>query len=299
MFGDRVHDILHLFEDGQINRRDLVHKLTGYLGSTAAAVAAINAAGLAEAQVAQCPAGVQVPENDPAITSQMLTISGEASPVYIYQSLPADWATKRTPAVLVIHENRGLTDYIKDVTRRVAKAGYVAIAVDLLSRQGGTQAFPDANDAGTAYNRTRPEERRADSLSALFTIRDQSYVRGDRLGVLGFCAGGGVVWDLALNTTQLAAAVAYYGNPVPAVADIPRINAPMLCHYGELDRTLTASLGPVMQALATGNKRFEVHVYANANHAFHNDTSPRYDPAASCDSWAKTLDHFNRYLNRP
>src|SRR4051794_23626992 len=125
MWADRISNLIHLFEDGQLNRRELVERLTKCTGSVAAAIAAINAAGLAEAQTATCPAGVQGPENDPGLFSQTLTILGEGGPLFIYQSLPSDWAQARRPAVLVIHENRGITDYIKDVTRRVAKAGYV------------------------------------------------------------------------------------------------------------------------------------------------------------------------------
>jgi carboxymethylenebutenolidase len=297
MWGDKIKDILHLFEDGQLNRRELVERLTKYTGSLAAAVAAIESAGLAEAQTMTCPAGVQVPENDPALLSQMLTISGEASPLFIYQSLQTDWAANRRPAVVVIHENRGLTDYVKDVTRRLAKAGYVAVAIDLLSRQGGTAQFPDAEQAGAAYNRTQPLERRADVLSTIHTIREQSYVRGDRVGIIGFCAGGGLVLDALLNTNVLAAGVAYYGTPIPAAADVARITTPLLLNYAELDRGITGNLGPFIQALSQQQKRFEVHIYHNSNHAFHNDTGPRYDPEAACDSWANTMDFFNRYLN--
>jgi carboxymethylenebutenolidase len=298
MWADKISNLLHLFEDGQLNRRELVERLTKHTGSLAAALAAIDAAGFAEAQTLTCPAGVQVPENDPGLLSQRLTISGEG-PLYIYQSVQTDWATNRRPAVLVVHENRGLTDYIRDVTRRLAKAGYVAVAVDLLSRQGGSEQFADPEAGAAAYGRTRPEERRADMLAALNTIRDQVYVRGDRVGAIGFCAGGGIVLDMVLNTDRLAAGVVYYGAPVPPASEVPRITTPLLLNYAELDRGLTANLGPFMQALAQQQKRFEVHVYHNANHAFHNDTSPRYDAAASCDSWAKTLAFLNLYLNRP
>ncbi|MBC7927911.1 MAG: dienelactone hydrolase family protein [Bryobacteraceae bacterium] len=298
MWGDKISSLLHLFEDGQLNRRELVERLTKYTGSIAAAIAAIDAAGLAEAQtLTGPPVGVQVPDNDPAIFSQTLTISGDG-PLFVYQSVPVDWATTRRPAVLVIHENRGLTEYIKDVTRRLAKAGYVAVAVDLLSRQGGSDRFADPEAGVAAYGRTRPEERRTDMLATLLTIRDQVYVRGDRLGVIGFCAGGGNVMDLALNTDALSAAVNFYGAPVPPASEVGRINTPILFNYAELDRNLTASMAPFMQALAQNQKRFEVHVYHNANHAFHNDTGPRYDAAAATDAWQKTLDFLNRYLNR-
>ncbi len=283
------------YADGALNRRELVQRLMTHTGTLAAAMAAIEGAGLAQTSTVACPAGVQVAENDPTVTSEPLTIWGEAGPLFVYQSRPTDTTVTRRPAVVVLHENRGLNEHIRDVTRRVAKAGYVGIAVDLLSRQGGTSQFPDPEVAVAAYGRTVPAERRQDILSTLYTIQDQPYVRRDRIGAVGFCAGGGNVWDLALNTDQLAAAAAYYGQ-VAAVDQIPRLSAPMLCIYAELDRGLTANLGPALGALASGNKRYEVHVYNNTNHAFHNDTGARYDPTAACDAWAKTLAFFQRYL---
>lgn len=296
MWGDKIKDILHLFEDGQVSRRELVDRLTKYTGSLAAAVAAIEAAGLANAQTMTCASGVQVSEDDPALFNQTLTISGEGGPLYVYQSVPTDWAITPRPAVVVVHENAGLTPHIKDVTRRFAKAGYIGAAVDLLSRQGGTQAF-DAMGASAAFGRTQADQRRADVLSTVHTMREQSYVKDGRVGIIGFCAGGSEVYSAIPNTTALAAAVAFYGFN-PPTADVARVTAPLMMIYGELDRNTTAPIGPFMQALAQQNKRYEVHVYTNANHAFHNDTSPRYDPEAACDAWAKTLAFFNRYLNR-
>jgi carboxymethylenebutenolidase len=297
MQNDRIASLLHLYEDGALNRRELVRRLTQCTGTTAAALAAIESAGLANAQTVTCPAGVKVAESDPAIRAQMLTIHGEGGPLFVYQALPVNYQSGRRPAVLVIHENRGLNEHIKDVTRRVAKAGYVAIGVDLLSRQGGTLNFPDPEAAGQAYGRTQPEQRRQDMLSALFTIRDQSYVQRDRVGAVGFCAGGGNVFDLASNTDQLAAAVVFYG-PVPnPVEQVDRISAPLLGLFGEMDRNLNLRLPLLITQLLNGNKRHAIHIYENARHAFHNDTGANYDPGAACDAWAKTVDFFNRHLN--
>jgi carboxymethylenebutenolidase len=292
---DPIESLIHLHEDGALNRREVIRRLTRLTGSVAAAFAVLESAGLAEAQQQSCLAGVRVPETDPEVISQNLTIYGEGGPLLVYQSLPRDSASGRRPAVLVIHENQGVTEHIKDVTRRVAKAGYVALAVDLLSRQGGTLQFPDPQAAVAAYNRTKPEERRQDMLSALYTIRDQSYVRGDRLGVVGFCAGGGNVWDLALNTDQLSAAVSFYGPP-PPLDQLGNLSAPLLGLYAELDRGITGSMTAAAGALTTRSKTYELHIYEKANHAFHNDTSPRYDPVAACDAWSKTLGFFDRHL---
>lgn len=296
MSKDPVASLLHLYEDGALNRRELVQRLTRYTGTTALALAAIESAGLAQVPQAGCLATVRVPESDPAVLSGMVTLHGEGGPLFAYQSLPRDYTSGRRPAVLVIHENRGLNDHIKDVNRRFAKAGYVAVAVDLLSRQGGTDQFPDPERATEAYNRTRPEERREDMLSALYTIRDQPYVQHDRLGVIGFCAGGGNVWDLAVNTDQLAAAAIFYGPPPTPVDQLSNISAPLLGVFAELDRGITGRVPAILTTLNDNNKRYELHIYENVNHAFHNDTGPRYDATAACDAWSKTLTFFGRHL---
>jgi carboxymethylenebutenolidase len=293
---DPIKSLIHLYEDGAFNRRELITRLTKYTGSIAAATALVESTGLAQQPVAGCLTNVRVSENDPSVFSQMLTIHGEGGPLFVYQSLPRDYASGRRPAVLVIHENRGLNDHILDVNRRVAKAGYVALAVDLLSRQGGTSQFPDPVQATAAYNRTTVEERRQDMLSALLTIRDQVYVAGNRLGVIGFCAGGGNVWDLAVNTDQLSASVIFYGPP-PPVEQLANLNAPVLGLFAEQDRGITGRLGPVLTALNDGQKPYELHIYQNARHAFHNDTGASYEPTAACDAWQKTLTFFARHLN--
>jgi carboxymethylenebutenolidase len=293
---DRVSSLVHLFEDGALSRRELVARLTKHTGSAAAAVAILESAGLANAQTASCPAGVQVSEQDPAVISQMLTIHGEGGPLFIYQSLPADYARAPRPAVLVVHENRGLNDHIKDVTRRVAKAGFVAVGVDLLSRQGGTHTITDPEAAGQAYGRTQVDQRRQDMASALLTIRDQPYVVRDKLGAVGFCAGGSNVFDLAVNTNLLHATVVFYG-PVPAPEALENISAPLLGIFAELDRGVNSRLPALVTALTGGNKRYALHVYENTGHAFHNDTGARYDPGAACDAWSKTIAFFNRHLN--
>jgi carboxymethylenebutenolidase len=294
---DRVSSLVHLYEDGAFSRRELISRLTKHTGSAAAAAAVLQAAGLAEAQtIPACPTGVQVSEQDPAVISQLLTIHGEGGPLFIYQSLPADYAREPRPAVLVVHENRGLNEHIKDVNRRVAKAGFVAVAVDLLSRQGGTHMFADPEVAGQAYNRTTVDQRREDMASTLLTIRDQPYVRRDRLGAVGFCAGGGNVFDLAVTTNLLNAAVVFYGA-APAAEAIPNLQAPLLGIFAELDRGINSRLPGLLTALMAGNKRHAIHIYENARHAFHNDTGAGYDPGASCDAWPKTIAFFQRHLN--
>ena len=297
IYQDPVSRLIHLYEDGALNRRQVVRRLAKVLGSAAAASAALTDVGLGQTPSSVCPADVRVAENDPGVFAERLTINGEGGPLFIYQARPADFSQPR-PAVLVIHENQGLTPYIRDVTRRVAKAGYVGIAVDLLSRQGGTDQFSTPETATAAYNRTRPEERRADMLSALETIRFQPYVRGDRLGAVGFCAGGANVYDLAISTDRLSAAAIYYGPAPNPVDQLSRVTAPLLLIYPELDRGTTAPLANVLSTLIAGQKRYALHIYANTNHAFHNDTGARYDAGAACDAWSKTMAFFDANLNR-
>lgn len=295
---NRIDSLIHLFEDGAFSRRELFERLKRHTGSAAAAGAAIAAAGLAEAQAppAGCLAQVQVPENAPDLRAEDLSIYSDAGPLLIYQAQAREWTGPR-PGVLVIHENRGLNEHIRDVTRRVARAGYVAVGLDLLSRQGGTPQFADPEAQGSAYSRTRPEERRADMINTLLFMREQTYIRGDRLGAMGFCAGGGNVFDLAVNTDMLAAAVVFYGTPVPPADQISNLNAPLLGIFAELDRGVTGRVPELVTTLLNNRKSFGLHVYQNTNHAFHNDTGARYDAAAACDAWARTLEFFGRHLH--
>jgi carboxymethylenebutenolidase len=294
MDSDRVSSLLHLYEDGAFDRRELIRRLAKYTGSVATAIAITESAGLAQSPQT-CAENARVAETDPAILGEDLSIHGEGAALMAYQVRPRAAAGRPVPAVIVIHENRGLTEYIRDVTRRVAKAGYIGFAIDLLSRQGGTGAFPDPEQAGAAYNRTRPEERRQDLNSALLTLLEQQYVTPGKVGIVGFCAGGGNAFDLALNTDKLAAVAVYYGPGLETNA-VSRLRAPLLGIFAELDRGISGQLPALLTALNDQRKTYSLHVYENTNHAFHNDTSPRYDAAAACDAWAKTIAFFNRHL---
>jgi carboxymethylenebutenolidase len=297
MDNERIASLIHLHEDGAINRRDLIRKLARYTGSVAAAMAVLESTGLAQVPSTTCSGDVRVAENDPSIYAETLTLYGNG-PLFAYQVRPAENITQARPAVLVVHENQGLTGYIKDVTRRIGKAGYVGIAVDLLSRQGGTSQFTTPETATAAYNRTTPEGRREDMLTTLLTIREQPYVIRERLGAVGFCAGGGNVLDLSANTDQLSAAAVYYGPAPSPVDQFSKVTAPLLLIYPELDRGTTGPLASLLSVLVANTKRYALHIYEGTNHAFHNDTGPRYDAAAACDAWSRTLAFFNGHLNR-
>jgi carboxymethylenebutenolidase len=198
------------------------------------------------------------------------------------------------PGLLVIHENRGLNDHIRDVTRRAARAGFVAVGIDLLSRFGGTPDDPE--EALRLYQQTTAEGRLADLLSALDYLQTLGVVQRDKLGAVGFCAGGGNCWNLALNTEALSAAVVFYDAPVPPVDGLATLVSPVLAIYAELDRTLTRSVLPVITRLEDLQKPFGFSIYEGTNHAFHNDTGANYNRIAACDAWGKTVAFFQKHL---
>jgi carboxymethylenebutenolidase len=298
-FRNEVEALVHLYIDGAFNRRELVKRLTRSTGSLAAALAAMQALDVpAEAQTsAACLASVRTPENPSDIDIYDVDFAGEAGSLYGYWTRPRPMPEIPMAAVLVVHENRGLTDYIKDVTRRIARAGYVGLAIDLLSRQGGTAAFPDPAQAGAAYNRTRPAENVADMLAAVAWLKTLDYVAPARIGAMGFCAGGGNIMNLVVSTRDLAAAVAFYPGSVPAATDLSeKLSTPLLFNLAQGDTAVTNRVAGILPTLLTSNKRWAMHVYEGSRHAFHNDTGAAYDGAAACDAWSQTLGFFGKFL---
>ena len=296
---DPVNELVHLYVDGAFDRRELWSRVTKLFGSGAAATAALGGYSELLAQTPQaCPANIKVPLDAPDIVASDIEYAGPASKIYAHFAYPKGVEGK-IPGVIVIHENRGLTDHIKDVCRRAARAGFAAIAPDLLSRQGGIQAFPEATQQTQAYGRTNQIDRRQDLISALDYLKFTPFVQHDRIGVVGFCAGGGNVWDLVLNLPELAAEVPFYGAPAPPVAELRNIETPVMMIYGERDRNLTASMAPVMTELLARQKVFAFRVYEGAAHAFHNDTGAAYNAEAACAAWAETVGYFNKWLRAP
>jgi carboxymethylenebutenolidase len=291
-----IDSLVHLYVDGAFSRRDLIRRVAKYTGSLAAAVAVLRGYDVFAQAATPCPANVQVPADAPDLITEDVTYPGEAGDLFGYVAYPRNAGTTTLPGVIVIHENRGLVDHIKDVTRRAARAGFVALGPDLLSRQGGTNQFPDATTQAAAYGRTTVGERQADLISSLTYLKARSNVIFDRIGGVGFCAGGGNLWNLALVAPELRAAVPFYGTPVPPTDQIPNLATPVLAIYAELDRNLTTQMGTVMAALEQQQKTFGFVVYQGANHAFHNDTGPAYNAEAACDAWARTIAWFNKYL---
>lgn len=196
--------------------------------------------------------------------------------------------------VLVCHENRGLTDHIKDVTRRLAKAGYVGLAVDLLSEQGGTDKVDAAQVPGVLGN-TAPEQFIAYFQAGLAYLESLSNVRKGSIGMTGFCFGGGITWRVITKTPQIKAAVPYYG-PNPPLEDVPGIQAAVLAFYGGNDTRINAGIPAIEDAMKKNNKVFEKMIYDGAAHAFNNDTGANFNSTAALDAWAKALAWFKKYL---
>jgi carboxymethylenebutenolidase len=236
---------------------------------------------------------LQVPADDKRITAQYDTVpspQGNGS-IKGYLARPAN-ATRLSP-ILVIHENRGLNPYIEDVARRLAVANFIAFAPDGLTSVGG---YPgDDEKAGELFRQVNGSKMNEDFFAAAMWLKSRSDSTG-RLGVVGFCFGGGVVNQLAVRMGfDLAAAVPFYGAQ-PTAAEAATIKAPINAQYGELDTRITGGWQAFDAALTEAHVPHEGHIYKAANHGFHNDTTPRYDEAAAKEAWQHTLDWFNKYL---
>ncbi len=237
--------------------------------------------------------GTVMPD-DPAVIASQIAIPSADTDLIGYLARPASGNV--SPVILVCHENRGLTPHIQDVTRRFAKAGYVGLAVDLLSRQGGTDAVGSANVPGVLGN-IAPEQFVDDFKSGWHYLQEQPFADADRVGMTGFCFGGGVTWQVAVHMPELLAAVPFYG-PHPLSTDVPSIQSAILAMYGELDGRINAGIPEIEAAMSANNKIYEKVIYPNADHAFHNDTGPRYNPEAARNAWERMLAWFEQYVRR-
>ena len=229
--------------------------------------------------------------DDPAITASDVTFPGDGATIMGYLARPKDGSSLR--GVLVCHENRGLTEHIRDVTRRVAKAGYVGLAVDLLSRDGGTAKVDPAQvPARLSANPVAPV---ADFQAGLKYLQAQPFAAKDKIGMVGFCYGGGITWLMAVNSPDLKAAVPFYGPPPPS-ADVPKIKAAVLAIYAGNDERITSTAPTIEAAMKANGKTFDKFIFPNVGHAFHNDTGAAWDETAATDAWAKALAWFDKYL---
>lgn len=278
----KIINLFDRFTHGGMNRRDFFERLVGLAGGTAAATALLAVLENNYAKAAL------VPEDDPSIKAEMTEI---APGIRGYLVRPAAEGTY--PAVLVIHENRGLNPHIKDVTRRMAKEGFIAFGGDYLAAKGGTP--DDADKARDMIGELKAEEPVAFSQAAVAALAKLPGSNG-KVGAIGFCWGGGQVNALAVADASLAAGVAYYGRQA-AAADVPRIKAPLMLHYAGLDERINAGIAAYEAALKDNGKVFELHMYDGANHAFNNDTNEaRYDKAAADLAWSRTVAFLKKNL---
>ncbi len=234
-----------------------------------------------------------VSPDDPQVWAEAVQFAGEDGATLMgYLARPSGEGA--SPVILVCHENRGLTEHIQDVTRRLAKAGYVALAVDLLSRQGGTTAVGSDNVPGALGN--MPQEQFVqDFLSGWKSLQGKAFAQTEKVGMVGFCFGGGVTWRVATRMPELRAGVPFYGPP-PPVTDVPGIQAAVLAIYAGRDQRINASIPDIEAAMKANGKIYEKVIYPDVDHAFHNDTGPRYNPEAAKDAWARTLAWFEKYV---
>ena len=290
-----INELVHLYIDGAFDRRELIRRVARQAGSMAGAMTALGGYDVLNAQPSACPEGVRVPADAPDLVMNEVTFPSFGATVNGYLAYPKQDEFRKLPAIIVMHENRGLVEHIRDVTRRVARANFVALGVDLLSRQGGVANFPDPQQQTAAYNRTTQFERDSDHLAALTFLKTLNVVQHDRMGCVGFCAGGQNSWQFAVGLEELRAAVAFYGAP-PTTEQLTGLRAAVLAIYAETDRNLTARVLPTAVSMLDQRRTFALHVYDGVGHAFHNDTGANYNAPAACDAWSKTIGWFNKYV---
>lgn len=269
-----------------LDRRRFMEQLTRLAGSgaAAAAIAPLLAANSAQAAI--------VADEDPRVKGEDITYPGSGSEMKGYLVKPAA-QTGKLGTVIVVHENRGLNPHIRDVARRVALEGFVALAPDLLSPLGGTPA--DEDKARDLFAKLDPAQTVANAVATVAFLKGDKDGNG-KVGAVGFCWGGGTVNTLAVNAPDLAAGVAYYGMQ-PKAEDVPKIKAALLLHYAGLDERIDAGIDAYKKALDAAHVDYAVYVYDGVNHAFNNDTSAaRYDKAAADLAWGRTITFLKEKL---
>ncbi len=278
----KIITLFDTYTHGGMSRRAFLDRLTLAAGSAAAATALLP---ILENNYAHA---AMVPENDP----RLVLTEGELAPgIKGLLAIPKD-ATGKLPAVLVIHENRGLNPHIKDVTRRMALEGFVAFGADYLAPLGGTPV--DEEKGKEMIGTLKPDDVVAYSQAAIKALIAHPQGTG-KAGAMGFCWGGGAVNSLAVVDPTLAAGVAYYGRQAPA-ADVAKITAPLMLHYASLDERINAGIAEYEAALKAAGKSYELHMYDGVNHAFNNDTNAaRYNKEAADLSWGRTVAFLKKH----
>jgi carboxymethylenebutenolidase len=282
-------EIIRLYDDythERLDRRVFMDRLAKLAGGTAAAAALLPVLRNNYAQAAIVPA------DDPRLQAEEVTFQGATGEVQGYLARPAE-SSGALPGVVVIHENRGLNPHIEDVARRMALEGFVALAPDFLSPQGGTPE--DEDQAREMIGQLEPPQTLQNAVAAVDFLKSHEATTG-AVGVVGFCWGGGLANQLAVNVADLGAAVPFYGRQ-PASEEAATIEAPLLLHYAGIDERINAGIADYEQALKGAGVDYTIHMYEGANHAFHNDTNAaRYDKEAAELAWSRTIEFLKQHL---
>lgn len=279
----RIINLYDEYTHKPLKRNEFLRRLTILAGGTAMAMTLLP---LLEVNYANAA----VTKEDDLFTEH-ITYPGITGDMQAYSARPKE--EKKYAAIVVIHENRGLNAHIEDVTRRVAKAGYLAIAPNALSSLGGTPENED--EARTKFQQLKAEDNLQNFIKVFDYLPSRKDCNGN-FGCVGFCWGGGMANSLAVNVPSLKAAVAFYGRQ-PETADVSKIKAAVQLHYGALDERINAGIPTYEEALKKANIHYEIYIYEGANHAFHNDTAPaRYNEVAAKLAWLRTIEFFEKYL---
>lgn len=288
-------DLYNRYIHGEIGRRDFLEGVKRF------AVAGLTTGAMIEALMPNYAAAQQVSKTDDRIKASYVTVpspQGNGSiKGYLVRPVSADTraaAVAKLPGILVVHENRGLNPHIEDIARRFALANFMAFAPDALTSVGG---YPgDDNRGGELFAKVDAAKKIEDFMASALWLKSRPDCTG-KIGVTGFCYGGGIANTLAVRLgADLAAAAPFYGG-VPGAGDIPKIKAAILVHHGELDRQLAATWPAYEMALKGANVPHEGYIYAGAVHGFNNDATPeRYNKAAADQAWQRTIDWFNKYV---
>jgi carboxymethylenebutenolidase len=288
---DIKQEVFELYDDyahNRLSRRDFMERLSTY------AVGSLTVPALMSFLMPNYENTLQVKKDDPRLKSEYVTYNSEkgGGTIKALLSQPVD-ATRKLGGIVVVHENRGLNPYIEDVARRAALAGFISIAPDALTPLGG---YPGNDDKGREMQSKRDKnEMLEDFIDAFEYLKKHPDCNG-KIGVVGFCFGGGIANMMAVRLPDLSAAVPFYGAQ-PPLDLVPQIKAPLLLHYAGLDTHVNEGWPAYENALKENKKEYTAYIYPDVNHGFHNDTTPRYDKATAELAWKRTIDFFTAKLN--
>ncbi len=278
------------YQESKITRREFMRRAVALTGSMAAANTLIDTLIRSNSYAAEVDPG------DPALVWHNVEYKGKAGPVFGYLARPA--APGKYPGIVIIHANQGLNDYTRDVARRLAKQGYAALAVDYLSRHGGTMKVNPKSEGLSNIRELAPWQAVVEDAAAGYAyLKTLPDVRGDRLGLIGFCWGGEMTFASATEVRGLKAVVVFYGRSPSPLDRVKNIEAPVLAHYGEKDPGVNQDIPGTEEAMKKYKKSYSYKIYPGAQHGFHTDNAAeRYHPQAAKEAWGRTLDFFKKNL---